>query len=101
MSSCVQKVEVQTRVFFLFPFFLLVLYCTLLKSSKRTMEARYNEALEKMKPVDLGKVSNDNKLVRGIRRNRTTSRACAAGMETCTLYKRSLDTSDKVPTVGW
>lgn len=26
---------------------------------------RYNEALEKMKPVDLGKVSNDDKLVSG------------------------------------
>lgn len=25
---------------------------------------RYNEALEKMKPVDLSKVSNDDKLVR-------------------------------------
>lgn len=25
---------------------------------------RYNEALEKMKPVDLSKVSNDEKLVR-------------------------------------
>lgn len=36
---------------------------------------RYNEALEKMKPVDLNKVSNDDKLVRSRLRRNTTSRA--------------------------